>query len=70
MKADPDSSECALKHARSTLEKDEGAVHTLDTLDSMECTHSRLLDKIEALYSLLNVQDKFPELEGVSLDFV
>ena len=70
LQADLDSSERTLQHARTTLEKDEGATHALDALDSMEHTHSRLLDKFEALYSSLNVQDKFPELEGVGLDFV
>ena len=70
LQADLDSSKHALQHACTTLEKDEGATQTLDTLNSLECMHSHLLDKIEVLYSSLNVQDKFPELEGVGLDFM
>lgn len=42
----------------------------LALLDSMECSHNRLLDKVEALYASLNVHEKFPELEGVKLEFV
>lgn len=36
----------------------------------MERTHNRLLEKVQALYSSLNVEDHFPELRGVNLDFV
>lgn len=36
----------------------------------MEQTHSQMLEKIEGLYSSLNVQDRFPELEGVNLEFI
>ena len=42
----------------------------LTLLDSMECSHDRLLDKIEALYASLNVHEKFLELEGVKLEFM
>lgn len=66
LQADLDSSKHALQYACTAIEKDVPA-HTLDALDSMECMHSRLLDKFEALYSSLNVQDKFPELDGVGL---
>lgn len=31
---------------------------------------NRLLEKIETLYALLNVQDQFPQLEGMPLEFV
>lgn len=28
------------------------------------------MDKVETLFSSLNVQDRFPELDGVNLDFI
>ncbi|KIJ58397.1 hypothetical protein HYDPIDRAFT_34233 [Hydnomerulius pinastri MD-312] len=70
LQADLDSSERALQAARATIEKDCVSEHALSVLDSMERSQNRLLDKIETLYASLNVQDKFPELEGVHLEFV
>ena len=70
LQADLDSSERALQAARSAIEKDSVPEDALALLDSMDRSHNRLLDKIEALYASLNVHEKFPELEGVKLEFV
>ncbi|KIJ09170.1 hypothetical protein PAXINDRAFT_17732 [Paxillus involutus ATCC 200175] len=43
---------------------------TMAALDSLDRTHERLMSKVDALYSSLNVCNKFPELDGISLDFV
>jgi len=43
---------------------------TLEALESLERGHSRLMDKVETLYMSLNLHDRFPELEGVDLNFV
>ncbi|KIK24298.1 hypothetical protein PISMIDRAFT_98714, partial [Pisolithus microcarpus 441] len=70
--ADLDASKCALLAAHTMIEQDskEVSVRTLDILASMECGHTQLSDKLETLYASLNVQDRFPELDGIQLDFI
>ncbi|KAF8834008.1 hypothetical protein BDN67DRAFT_1016963 [Paxillus ammoniavirescens] len=43
---------------------------TVSILNSMEHSHDHLLNKIETFYASLNVNDKFPELQGIQLEFV
>ncbi|KAG1718271.1 uncharacterized protein EDB91DRAFT_1258702 [Suillus paluster] len=43
---------------------------TMGALDSLERGHQCLMEKVEALYASLNIHDRFPELQGVNLDFV
>ncbi|KAG0695573.1 hypothetical protein DFH29DRAFT_984921 [Suillus ampliporus] len=43
---------------------------TLDVLESLQRGHDCLMTKVEVLYSSLNVNDRFPELDGINLDFV
>jgi hypothetical protein len=52
------------------LEKETASNNTLDVLESLQRGHDRLMDKVETLFSWLNIQDRFPELDGVNLDFV
>ena len=39
-------------------------------IKSLKKNHSRLLKNIELLYASLNISDTFPELDGLSLDFI
>ena len=39
-------------------------------LESLRRTHGETLNKVEELYTSLNVTDVFPEIEGLPLDFV
>jgi hypothetical protein len=43
---------------------------TRDAIESLERVHERLMHKVEVLYASLNVQDRFPELDGLNLEFV
>ncbi|KAI6034740.1 hypothetical protein BKA83DRAFT_4487730 [Pisolithus microcarpus] len=72
LQADLDASECTLLATRAVIEQDskEVSASTLDILGSMERSHTQLSDKLETLYASLNVQQKFPELDSVRLDFV
>lgn len=70
LQADLDASKCALQTAHTTIEKDSTTRGMLDVLDSMEHSHNWLLEKIKTLYASLNVQEQFPQLEGVPLEFV
>ncbi|KAG2139317.1 hypothetical protein DEU56DRAFT_735682 [Suillus clintonianus] len=70
LQADLDVSDRALQATRTMLEKEAASGDTLDVLASLQRGHERLMTKVEALYSSLNVHDRFPELDGVNLDFV
>ncbi|KAG2751616.1 hypothetical protein P692DRAFT_20774814 [Suillus brevipes Sb2] len=70
LQADLDASDKALQTTRAMLEKDMASDDTLEALESLERGHDRLMNKVEALYSSLNVHDKFPELDGINLEFV
>lgn len=52
------------------LEKESPSGDTLEALESLERGHDWLINKVKALYSSLNVHQRFPELQGVNLDFV
>jgi hypothetical protein len=52
------------------LEKETASPDTLEALEALQRGHDRLMDKVEALYASLNIHDRFPELEGMNLDFV
>ncbi|KAF8451140.1 hypothetical protein L210DRAFT_3500312 [Boletus edulis BED1] len=70
LQAELDASNRALQTTRTAISKDNQASLALDALDSMERTHNRLLEKVQALYSSLNFEEQFPKLRGVNLDFV
>jgi hypothetical protein len=59
-----------LQATRTTLEKDATSGDTLDVLKSLQRGHDHLMAKVEVQYSSLNVHNRFPELDGVNLDFV
>jgi hypothetical protein len=52
------------------ISKSVSTEESLDLLSSLERSHSRLKQKVEALYASLNVHDAFPELRGINLEFV
>jgi hypothetical protein len=70
LQADLDASDRALQTTKTMLEKETASDDTLNVLESLQRGHDRLMDKVETLFSSLNVQDRFPELDGVNLDFV
>lgn len=65
-----DTTDRAIQSTKGFMEKESVSDDTLAALDSLERTHDRLIAKVDVLYASLNVRDKFPELEGISLDFV
>ena len=70
LQGDVDAIESALNSTRTTVAQGEAPAAALSALSSLEQTHTRLLKNVENLYSSLNVHDSFPELNGLSLDFV
>ncbi|KIK16302.1 hypothetical protein PISMIDRAFT_15932 [Pisolithus microcarpus 441] len=65
-----DGSERALQGVRVIVEKGPASQCSLDALASLEHGHDWLLHKVDTLYSLLNIQDRFLELDGMSFEFV
>ena len=70
LQADVDVIEKTIQTTTSIMKKESLSDVTLAALSSLERTHSRLIAKVDTLYASLNVQTKFPELEGIDLDFV
>lgn len=52
------------------IEKAPAITDALDALSGLECMHAQLMTKVDSLYASLNIQDMFPELEGIPFDFV
>lgn len=70
LQSDIDSIEHALRNARATLKQGNVASPALEAIAGLERTHTRLVKHIETLYASLHVSDGFPEIDGMSLDFV
>jgi hypothetical protein len=70
LQGDVDAIESALNSTRTAVAQGEAPTAALSALASLERTHNHLLKKVENLYTSLNVHDSFPELNGLSLDFV
>ena len=70
LQANVDVIEKTIQTTTSIMKKESLSDVTLAALGSLERAHSRLIAKVDTLYASLNVQTKFPELEGINLDFV
>ncbi|KAG6371480.1 hypothetical protein JVT61DRAFT_9514 [Boletus reticuloceps] len=55
LQADLDTTDQAIQATKSAIEKQTISNHTLEALSSLERSHERLMDKVEALYASLNV---------------
>ncbi|KAG1745891.1 uncharacterized protein EDB91DRAFT_1268520 [Suillus paluster] len=64
--SDQKKSQLSIRARTSGLATEE----TLDAVASLERSHEHLMNKVEVLYSSLNIHDRFPELQDVDLDFV
>jgi hypothetical protein len=71
LQGDIDTIERALQTTRSAVTSSQDTPPSaLVAIRALEKTHTRLLKDVEHLYTSLNVHDSFPELQGMSLDFV
>ena len=50
--------------------KGESNPQAEDSLKTLDKTHGRTIQQVEALYASLNVPDDFPELRGLPLTFI
>ena len=70
LQADINTTDHAIHTTRAAIQKGILSNDTMAALDSLEESHDHLLTKVDTLYALLNVSEKFPELAGIQLDFV
>ena len=70
LQGDIDAIEGALNFTRTTVAQGNAPTAALSAISSLERTHGRLLKNVENLYASLNVHETFPELDGLSLEFV
>ena len=53
-----------------TILQGEAPTDSMATIVTMEQTQQQLQEESERLYALLNVHNLYPELQGMSLEFV
>lgn len=70
LQSDLDACEKSLESARLTLSKSTSTPRSLRSLASLQNDQAQLKLDIEDLYTSLSVQESFPELHGVDLEFV
>ena len=70
LQSDIDSIEHALRNARTTLQQGNVAPPALEAIAGLERSHTQLLKHTETLYASLHISNGFPEIRGMSLDFV
>jgi hypothetical protein len=70
LQSDLDNIEHTLCNAKTTLRQGNVASPALEAIAGLERTHTRLLKHTETLYASLHVSNGFPEIHGMSLDFV
>ncbi|KAG6376560.1 hypothetical protein JVT61DRAFT_1536 [Boletus reticuloceps] len=71
LQADIDTADRAIQTAKTAIEKQQSlSDDTKHALSGLERAHERMMTKVEALYSSLNVTDQFPELQGLDLEYV
>jgi hypothetical protein len=62
--------ERTLQATRTAISHNNTPPAALTALQTLEKSHMELLANVESLYASLNIHDTFPELHGMSLDFV
>ncbi|KAG6867712.1 hypothetical protein C0993_012020 [Termitomyces sp. T159_Od127] len=70
LQGDFEASEKTLQATRSTLSKMLPSPEALRILSNLQDHHERLKDSIEELYLSLSIQELYPELQGVDLEFI
>jgi hypothetical protein len=70
LQADLDTVDSAIQSTHVLISKSKHPTVSLNLLASLQETHENLKEKVEALYTLLNVHETFPELQGLDFEFV
>ena len=70
LQGDLDAVEKAIHAAKITLSQSSTPSKPMKILRGLEEMHDQLSDKVEELYVSLNIQESYPDLQGVGLEFV
>ncbi|KAI0925143.1 hypothetical protein AcW2_005825 [Taiwanofungus camphoratus] len=70
LQAEIDKLEIAFESACTHLVANSALQASLTIMQSLQATHKQLIQHVEGLYSSLNIYDRFPELEGLGVNFV
>ncbi|KAG6882608.1 hypothetical protein C0992_011226, partial [Termitomyces sp. T32_za158] len=70
LQGDLDACEKTLRSTRLLLAKVSPSASSLRVLASLQEHHEQLKDDIEDLYASLSVEESYPELRGVDLEFI
>ena len=57
-------------HVRKAIGQDPSNSEAYHFLESLQRTHASSVNKVEKLYASLNVNDAFPEIQGLPLEFM
>ncbi|OCH83923.1 hypothetical protein OBBRIDRAFT_815662 [Obba rivulosa] len=70
LQGDIDRVETAIKAVRAQLQASGSSSQSINVLGQLENGLEELGNRVESLYTSLNVSDVFPELKGLNVDFV
>lgn len=62
--------EKAIQATKIVISKASAPSESTQLLKKLHETHGELTDQVEVLYASLNIHESYPQLTGVSLDFV
>lgn len=70
LQGDLDTVDKALATAKTTFAKSPHSKEVQSCIRYLQNSQEEIQDKVEALYSSLNVHESFPELDGINFNFV
>ena len=70
LQGDINTIEKNLQNTRRTISQGSAPKDSIATVSAMEQTQQQLQEELERLYTSLNVHNSYPELQGMSLEFV
>ena len=70
LQGDIDTIEKTLHNTQRTIAQGEAPKDSLATIVTMEHTQQQLQEESERLYASLNIDNSYPEFQGMSLEFV
>ena len=70
LQAEIDKLEGFIKTAHAHLQNADAPTDALSVVAQLKCAHTQMVERVEKLYSTLNVDTMFPDLEGLPVEFI
>jgi CMP-2-keto-3-deoxyoctulosonic acid synthetase len=70
LQGDLDTVEKVILSAQTTLLQTQSSQESVQVLKTLKQTHQHLKEQVDVLYTSLNVQSNFPDLQGMDLEFI